>query len=292
MLRQTTSLRLTLTFLLPVIAASHADAANPLKEAKEMLGKTAAEVRKDFAKEAKLLRKILETEIDTVDGKLKGGQGGLGRVYEVYDALKIFQVGMHNEIREATEEFRAGTSVALGILQDAGIAVEDRPSDFFFGGQGISDDLNDDMIGEIRAVYAKVGKRLRKTRKLFANEADWCFNYRLGEPTEYLEWIASPYGGSAHSGRTLTIDIAIGASDRTVDDDALLLFSGSCSSSDGSLVATVVHQSGFYTIPTISVGQDDRWSHTVTDKNEGNYSFGIRAPSVIVGGDYAAIGAD
>ena len=288
-----TPVHVAFALLVALLGLDTAMAANPMKEAKKLLKQTAVDVRKDFAKEAKLQFKLLDAELDAVDDKLKAGLGGASRVYEVHNALVDFQVAMHDEIREASDEFRVGTGAAMSILQSAGIAMEDRPDDFFYGGQGTSDDLNDAMIEEIRKVYAKVEKRLRKTRKLFADEVDWCLNFRVDEPVRYLEWVVGPSGsGAGHHGVTLTIDIAIAASDRAVDGDVLLLFSGSCYTQDGSLEATVVHSNGFYTIPTIPVGANDRWSHAIADQAESNYSFGIRVPSVVVGGDYAAVGAD
>lgn len=282
--------RLSLALLFPVFPGGPAMAADATKQAKQALEKNAGAVLKGFRKEVGLHAKLLAAELDSVDAALANGGSPSGQTGVVFTALETLQSAVAAELKEASSEYRDAMSTTLQALQQAGVGVEDRPGGFFYGDGGISDDLRDDLTKELEKRYAKVEKRLAKTRKAF-DARGWSMNYRVEAPSKYLEWAVGPSGAGTMLLDPLAVDIALAFSDRSVSGDARFLIGGGCKTTDGSLTGWVSYPSGGYAA-TVSVKSGDRWIWSHTGMSEGNYVFTVRVPSAVGSTDGTALGVD
>lgn len=277
-------------FLLASASPAHA---GPSQQAKKMLQASAKSVLKDFKKETKLHRKLLDVEIDAVDSALKNGSGGIGHVTTLFNALQTYQIAIRDEIRESSDEYRVGMGAALLVLQDASVPVSERPVGFFYGDGGASDDLRRDVERAIVKLYDSLEKRLRATAKLFRSKADIAFTYRLEAPTVYLEWNVGPGGsGSAYIPITQSIDIALAASALGVTGDGKIYLAGSGSDSDGSQTIGISMVGGGGILTNVTPTNDDRWTHVEANRTEGSYSFKFGHMSTSGSSAYVGIGVN
>ncbi len=275
------------------LAASDARAAPPAKQAQKMLQKKAKGVVKQFRKDATIRRKVLELEIDQIRQGVESGAVTTAAASQLFDALVDFQKEMADAIRDASAAYRVGYGEVLLFLQDAGISTADRPTGFFYGDLSTSDGLRADIEKEIQAVYPKAMKEVKKLVKALEKKADVALTCRLAAPTKYLEWVATAGGGgSGFTPTLLTIDVAIGVSQKGQSGDADFYLGGACESNDGTLQTSISHGSGGGGLATVTPTSDDRWKLVETDRSDGNYAFKVYHSGKTAGGGYVAIGVD
>ncbi|MFG0316156.1 MAG: hypothetical protein ACF8XB_02690 [Planctomycetota bacterium JB042] len=275
------------------LAASDARAAPPAKQAQKMLQKKAKGVVKQFRKDATIRRKVLELEIDQIRQDVESGAVTTFAASLLFDALVDYQKEMYDAIRDASDAYRVGFGEALLILQEAGISTADRPTGFFYGDFSTSDSLREDMEKEILAAYPKALKEVKKLAKALDKKADVALTCRLAPPTKYLEWITNPGGsGSSFTPTLLTIDVAVGVSQKGQSGDADFYLGGACEANDGTLQTSISHGSGGGILTTVNPTSDDRWKLVETDRSEGNYAFKVYHSGKTAGGGYVTIGVD
>ena len=260
------------------------------KKAKKILADGAESVLKGFKKESKLLRNEFSAALDGVDADLKAGTATLSTADDVFDALKALQLGMIEEIEEASTEFRLVMAAGLTELEDSTIPYEEMPKGFYYGDGGTADDLRRSMKKAIDKVYDGAGERVRATAKLFEKKLDIAVVFRFEPPTRYLEWLTNAGGsGSAFVPALLTIDIALAASNRLVPNDARIYLGGSGSQSDGAVNLNRATSSGGGSFTTVTAGGDDRWELTLTAQPEEPTQFKILHPGTSAGGQAVAL---
>lgn len=275
MLTRTLLPRIVFLALIAASVGSTAAHAGVQNDAKNLVEKTAKTAVKNFAAQLKAREKQLSSAtIDLLTQKAKSGIATTGDMYSLYTALRDFQVDVLAIYRAAFAEMGAGLHAAMEILDNDGVLVADYPRGFRYGEMGVLESFPNDLNKAMNARYNKLRKKLDKlSLKLKDSDVGLCV--RLEGPSARRELNPTAFSvGGTYTTVPLTLDLLVAYSNLTIDQDGIVIASGSADVGANNTLtrSTPGSANWYYDILADNAG---RWAHISSSLYERGYTFRV-----------------